>query len=84
MDYVRGRKVDSPVPVLRLICVADALEWKHLPVAGGIYDQHPDFVEAMMMLFEERGKYEREKQKQEESKANQQKQRMPSHPRRGR
>jgi hypothetical protein len=49
------------------------MEWKHLPVAGGIYDQHPDFVEGMMMLMEERGRHQEEeaKRKEAESKRNQ-------------
>lgn len=59
------------------------MEFRHLPVAGGIYDQHPDFIEAMMMMLNERGIWEREKQKREQEQ-NKQKNRMPSHPRRSR
>lgn len=69
---------------MRLLAVADAMEFKHLPVNGGIYDQHPEFIEAVMMLLSERGKWEREKQKKEEDKQKQQTGRMPSHPRRKR
>ena len=42
------------------------MEWAHLPVAGGIYDQHPAFLEQLMIIFtikdgEDRRKAEREK-----------------------
>lgn len=60
------------------------MEFRHLPVAGGIYDQHPVFIESMMLLLSERGIYEREKQKREEEKHKQGGGRMPSHPRRNR
>lgn len=80
---MRGREIESPVPLLRLLAVADAMEFKHLPVMGGIYDQHPEFVEGMMGLLSERSKWEREKQKREEDKQKHNG-RMPSHPRRSR
>jgi len=51
-----------------LLWYCDALEWRHLPVAGGVYDQHPDFLEAILLLKEERGRYEEEKRRQEEAK----------------
>jgi hypothetical protein len=59
------------------------MEFRHLPVAGGIYDQHPEFIEAMMRLLSERGIHEREKQKARDNE-NKQGTRMPSHPRRKR
>jgi hypothetical protein len=44
------------------------MEWRHLPVAGGVYGQHPDFLEGMLMLKEARGRYEEKKRNEEESK----------------
>lgn len=56
------------MPLLRLLWYCDALDWQHLPVAGGVYDQHPDFLEGMLMLKELRGKYEEQKRREEEAK----------------
>jgi len=46
------------------------MEWSHLPVAGGLYDQHPRFLEQLMVIFgikdeEHRKKEEREKRQQQ-------------------
>lgn len=46
----------------------DSFNWRHLPVAGGVYDQHPEFLEAAMMLHEVRGKYEEKKRAEQERK----------------
>lgn len=42
------------------------MDFNHLPVAGGIYDQHPKLVEQWQMLFEARA----EKRKLDEAKRN--------------
>lgn len=28
------------------------MQWSHLPVAGGIYDQHPKLLDEWMILFQ--------------------------------
>jgi len=42
------------------------MKWAHLPVAGGIYDQHPEFVEQIRFIFAERDKFREEEQKRRE------------------
>lgn len=42
------------------------MKWAHLPVAGGIYDQHPDFVEQISFIFSERDKAREEEHKKRE------------------
>jgi hypothetical protein len=39
-----------------------------LPVAGGVYDQHPDFLDGMTVLKEVRSKYEERKRAEDEAK----------------
>jgi hypothetical protein len=51
-----------------MLVFMDAMEWKHLPVAGGMYDQHPDFVEKAKEYMGRKSAAEREKQKQEQNK----------------
>lgn len=43
------------------------MRWAVLPVAGGLYDQHPRLLEAWSVIFEERERYrEQERRKQEQ------------------
>jgi hypothetical protein len=34
------------------------MRWNHLPVAGGIYDQHPELIRKLEIVFEARAKHE--------------------------
>lgn len=54
--------------LLQLLWQCDALEWRHLPVAGGVYDQHPDFLDGMIMLKDIRGRWEEKQRKEQEEK----------------
>lgn len=45
------------------------MEWTHLPRAGGIYDQHPDLLDAWDLIFAELAVEEKRKQKDRERDA---------------
>lgn len=47
------------------------MKWSHLPVAGGLYDQHPAFLEEISFIFSERNKFQEKKRKEDERKAKQ-------------
>lgn len=49
----------------------DATQWSHLPVAGGWYNQHPLFIDELMMIFDEKAKSERAKRARENPGQNQ-------------
>jgi hypothetical protein len=34
------------------------MEFKHLPVQGGLYDQHPDLIDKFLYIFDEQRKEE--------------------------
>jgi hypothetical protein len=34
------------------------MKWAHLPVAGGLYDQHPDLLDGFKIIFGIRADYE--------------------------
>lgn len=53
---------------LQMLMVMEAMEWKHLPLAGGLYDQHPDFIVKMQQYMVTRAAYEKKKQDQEDRK----------------
>jgi hypothetical protein len=42
------------------------MRWNHLPVAGGIYDQHPDLIRKFDIIFEARAKHEERERKKRE------------------
>lgn len=54
---------------LRLFALCDAMNWSVLPVAGGLYDQHPDFIDQIQVIFQAKADAERRKQAQAEMKA---------------
>ena len=35
---------------LRLYLLCQMLKWNHLPVQGGIYDQHPDLLDDFVVI----------------------------------
>jgi len=48
-----------------MFALCDAMRWNHLPVAGGLYDQHPKLIDDFMTIFAMRGEYEAEKAAEE-------------------
>ena len=36
---------------LRLYVLCKYMKWAHLPVAGGLYDQHPKLLDEWMMII---------------------------------
>jgi len=43
------------------------MKWSHLPVAGGLYDQHPELLEQWRFIFAKRGEYEAEQERKREA-----------------
>lgn len=39
------------------------MDWNHLPVEGGLYNQHPELLEQWQVVWEEKAKYEAEKER---------------------
>ena len=60
---------------VRLFTLCAAMEWAHLPVAGGLYDQDPELIEQFTELLilkarreqDERDKADRDRRKNERS-----------------
>jgi hypothetical protein len=42
------------------------MKWSHLPVAGGIYDQHPELLSQWQYIFHKRAEYDEAQRKKEE------------------
>lgn len=53
---------------IRLFMICDNMQWSHLPVEGGIYAQHPKFLEEVQYIFGERAKHEAEEQRKRDAK----------------
>lgn len=45
------------------------MKWSHLPVAGGLYDQHPQLLEEWEVIFSEVAAYESEQEAKREQEA---------------
>jgi hypothetical protein len=44
------------------------MKWSHLPVEGGIYDQHPKLIDQFRYIFATRAEHEEKKRKADEQK----------------
>lgn len=44
------------------------MRWNHLPVSGGIYDQHPGFLDDMTVIMDAEAEAERRRERQREAK----------------
>jgi hypothetical protein len=53
---------------MRLFVMCEQMKWSHLPVAGGLYDQHPRLLEEWNIIFTARNKKEEQDRKMEERK----------------
>jgi hypothetical protein len=46
------------------------LKWTHLPASGGLYDQHPKFLDDLITIAQIEGRIERARQKKREAEMN--------------
>lgn len=49
--------------------MCSAMDWNHLPVAGGIACQNPDLMEAFRIIFSVKSQYEAQQKKKQEAEA---------------
>lgn len=54
---------------IRLFALCQNMKWSHLPVAGGLYDQHPQLLEEWEVIFSEVAAYEAEQEAKREQEA---------------
>lgn len=48
--------------------MCEAMRWNHLPVAGGLYDQHPQLLEEFNLIFAAKARKEERERKEQERK----------------
>lgn len=51
-----------------MFSLCEGMKWSHLPVAGGIYDQHPILMDKFQIIFQMRAEIESKRQEEEERK----------------
>ncbi len=68
---MKGDAVDNAHPVIRIFSLCENMKWTHLPVAGGLYDQHPDLIDGFDIIFRARAKHEAEEQRKREEQTKQ-------------
>lgn len=49
-----------------MFSLCENMKWSHLPVAGGIYDQHPDLIEQWRYIFAKRNEHEHKEHEKRE------------------
>lgn len=52
-DYIFGQNgVSNPPEIIRIFGLCENMKWAHLPVAGGLYAQSPDFIDGITLIFD--------------------------------
>lgn len=65
---MKGEPTENVPESIRLFGLAQAMKWNHLPVAGGLYDQHPKLIAQWETLFQLQGEHEEQERKKEMAK----------------
>lgn len=73
-SFVNGRPIEGRVvSAISMFVFLEGIRWSVLPVAGGLYDQHPDFVRKMHYMkqevYKQQAREEAERRRKEASKA---------------
>ena len=67
-SFVNGRPIEGRIhSAISMFVFREGIRWSTLPVAGGLYDQHPDFVKKMHYIKQEVYK-QQEKERAEEKR----------------
>lgn len=48
--------------------LCEAMSWAALPVAGGIYDQHPQLIEEWMEIFRQKSEHDRDEAEEQQQR----------------
>ena len=70
---MQGKDISGICTSIRLFAMCRSMKWAHLPVAGGIYDQHPELMDDFMYIFGEQAKWDEMEHKREKRAAEQRK-----------
>jgi hypothetical protein len=81
-SFVEGKPVFNAHPVIRMFSLCSAMQWNHLPVAGGMMDQNPQVLEMFEYMFTEQQKAEERKQKKKDAEMKRNSSKRPSRGRR--
>jgi hypothetical protein len=65
-DYIEGKVIENPRVEIQMFSLCEGMNWSHLPVAGGLYDQHPDLLDAWRYIFGVRAEHEKLEQERRE------------------
>jgi hypothetical protein len=61
--------MDGPTPeFFHLYTLCKGTRWTHLPLAGGWYDQHPEFVDKAYFTMAQEAKHDAEERERERRK----------------
>lgn len=72
---MHGRPVENARHSIHLFSMCEQMKWNHLPVAGGLYDQHPQLLEEFKVIFDAKARKEEKEREAEKRKADQERKR---------
>lgn len=72
-SFVNGKAIHGRVhSAISMFVFMEGTRWSALPVAGGLYDQHPDFIKKMHYIkqevYKQQAKEEAERKREEARK----------------
>jgi hypothetical protein len=68
-QFVRGNPITNAPESIKLFVLCSSMRWNHLPVAGGIYDQHPRLIDEWQVIFEAQARQREKEQAEQDAKA---------------
>lgn len=68
-EFVQGRPIENAHPAIEMFSTASNMNWAHLPVAGGIYDQDPELLRRWRIIWGKQAEKERAEQKKQKAEA---------------
>jgi hypothetical protein len=67
--WIAGQPIEYAPESIRLFSLCENMRWNHLPVAGGLYDQHPRLLEEWGIIFRVKAAHEKQKHEEEQRKS---------------
>jgi len=61
--------VTNAHPAIQVYALCAAMEWSHLPRAGGIYDQDPDLLDGFREIFAAQAEHDSNEARKQERKS---------------
>lgn len=69
--FVRGDSVSNPHGAIVMFNMCSSMQWAHLPVPGGIYDQDPELLRCWRVIWSKQAEHQKAEDRKREMKQRQ-------------